>query len=160
MSMEAANFSKYIIVVATGCHEWQGSISYVRRTPKGYGYFYSKTLKKNVLAHRYAWSLANNKEIPKNMIIMHKCDNTICVNPDHLTLGSQFDNVQDMITKGRHNFGGMQNALTHCKNGHEYTKSNTGYHTIKGKKYKRCLECHRIQSIKRRKSIAKQLQMI
>lgn len=135
------------------CQEWQGKISYVNRAPKGYGYFYSKDLKKNVLAHRHAWVVANGKDIPSGMVVMHTCDNTICVNPSHLILGSQADNVNDMIAKGRHNFWGRA-GFTHCKNGHEYTDANTGYHTVKGKRYRRCLACHRVQSTKRKLAIA------
>lgn len=51
--------------------------------------------------HRLSWMLANEKSIPEEMYVCHKCDNTKCCNPDHLFLGTQFDNMQDMIQKGR-----------------------------------------------------------
>lgn len=51
--------------------------------------------------HRLAWILANEMNIPENKYICHKCDNTKCCNPDHLFLGTQFDNMRDMISKGR-----------------------------------------------------------
>lgn len=37
----------------------------------------------NVLAHRFSWSMYNKQEIPKGMVVMHSCDNPLCVNPAH-----------------------------------------------------------------------------
>jgi len=51
-------------------------------------------------AHRLAWRLSRG-EIPYGMQVLHKCDNGLCINPDHLFLGTQKDNVDDCIRKGR-----------------------------------------------------------
>jgi hypothetical protein len=55
---------------------------------------------KHVKAHRVAWTLTNG-EIPRDMIICHRCDVPACVNPAHLFLGTHQDNTDDKMRKGR-----------------------------------------------------------
>lgn len=59
--------------------------------------------KKCISAHRYLYT-EKFGEIPKDKVVMHKCDNPSCINLEHLSLGTQNDNVQDMISKNRSNF--------------------------------------------------------
>ena len=54
-------------------------------------------------AHRVSYE-AFKGPIPKGVSVLHTCDTPACVNPEHLFLGTQQDNVTDMITKGRQNF--------------------------------------------------------
>lgn len=53
-----------------------------------------------MLAHRVSWILTG-RELPDAMKVLHECDNVKCVRPSHLFLGSQAENVRDMIAKGR-----------------------------------------------------------
>lgn len=79
---------------AGGCIGWTAA-----KNNKGYGrILVGKGAK---LAHRVSWQLANG-DIPKGKFVLHRCDNPICVNVKHLFLGTQKDNIEDMVRKGRH----------------------------------------------------------
>ena len=51
------------------------------------------------------WERANGRTIPDGLVIRHTCDNKFCVNPAHLILGSQAENVQDAVERRLHCFG-------------------------------------------------------
>ena len=74
------------------CWEWQAAVN-----PGGYGVLWNQT---NTLAHRVSWEL-NNGPIPDGSLVLHHCDNTLCVNPHHLFLGTHADNARDRIEKQR-----------------------------------------------------------
>lgn len=88
------------------CWEWYGA-----KNSSGYGEIGSKG--KHIKAHRLSYQL-HRGDIPSEMVVMHICDNPSCVNPYHLSVGTQADNIQDMIRKGRDNsFGrGSINAYS------------------------------------------------
>lgn len=68
------------------------------KDPDGYGRFRwgKQVFKSNRLAYILRFG-----EIPNNLHVLHRCDNRACVNPEHLFLGNQIDNMQDMLAKGR-----------------------------------------------------------
>lgn len=87
--------------LSNGCMEWTAySLN------KGYGMFRrGKLADGRVLAHRFSYEI-HNGPIPEGMIVRHKCDNPKCVNPEHLLLGTQKDNVADMVARKRHAWKG------------------------------------------------------
>ncbi len=77
------------------CWIWLGG-----KFTTGYGLF--KLKGKNRYAHRIAWEITNGS--PEDAFLCHKCDNRMCVNPGHIFLGTQADNVKDCINKGRRRY--------------------------------------------------------
>ena len=77
------------------CWAWVGGL---RSQKDKYGSI--KINSKAYLPHRISW-IIHNKVIPDGLCILHKCDNRLCVNPDHLFLGTRQINTQDMVHKNR-----------------------------------------------------------
>ena len=73
--------------------KWTGA-----KTPFGYGKLYVNG--KLEYAHRISYKIYNG-EIPEGMLVLHSCDDGSCVNPDHLHLGTDADNMREMQERGR-----------------------------------------------------------
>jgi len=86
---------KYIPEPMSGCWIWTARVS-----PAGYGQASYK--RKSTFAHRLAWTLFRGP-IPEGLCVLHKCDNPPCVNPEHLFIGTQIENIRDCVAKGRIN---------------------------------------------------------
>lgn len=88
------------------CWEWQrgrADTGYGRATIDGVAVF----------AHRHAYTVTKGA-IPEGMFICHHCDNRVCVNPSHLFVGTQQDNMRDKVSKGRANPAcGEENGKTY-----------------------------------------------
>ena len=93
--------TRYKINPRTQCWEWTAN-----RHAQGYGVWRYKG--KQLLAHRF--SAEQYIGSIEGKVVCHHCDNPCCVNPSHLFIGTQQDNVSDMMSKGRAAFGANSNS--------------------------------------------------
>lgn len=103
---------KYIRIPESGCWLWLASLN-----NQGYGHFNEK------YAHRVSFEITNGP-IPDGLIVRHKCDVSCCVNPDHLLIGTQKENMQDAVNRGRIAKGEKLPQYRHGKYS-KYTEART-----------------------------------
>lgn len=82
-------------VAPSGCWEWNSP----RPDNRANTFLYQGTVQ---IAYRASWKIRNGA-IPDGLCVLHRCDNGLCVNPEHLFLGTHMDNRNDMLSKGRDN---------------------------------------------------------
>src|SRR6185312_7605276 len=107
----------------SGCFLWGGPIFGLRG---GYGVFTSRPF--GIImqrAHRVAWKIYCG-DITRDQHVLHKCDNPLCVNVDHLWLGNQADNMRDKAMKGRQRPGVLHGMYKHGR--YIGDKQNPIYH--------------------------------
>lgn len=92
------------------CWIWTGC-----KTGNGYGAIRVNTKQKS--AHRVSWELANGQNIPQGMVVLHSCDNPLCVRPSHLSIGTTDENSKDMARKGRASRSGPKMPAAGERNG-------------------------------------------
>jgi hypothetical protein len=112
------------------CILWTGAVS-----SNGYGNAWHNG--HNTSAHRAVWERTFGP-IPGGLFVCHACDIPLCINVDHLFLGTSKANTYDMLRKGRGRGNGNEDK-THCEHGHEFTSENT--YSYSGKRA--CVECRR-----------------
>jgi len=107
-----ARFRKYVsqTPTETGCLLWTG---YAQQQTQNYRRpYFSVATGKPAVASRVAYQLWKG-DIPEGQVVRHTCDNPLCVNPDHLLLGTHQDNIRDKVERGRgrvpHNTIGERN---------------------------------------------------
>jgi len=88
--------AKFIPEPNTGCWLWTAA-----RRGAGYGGFRDRGRIRR--AHRVSYEIYNNVNVSSGIQVLHKCDTPLCVNPDHIFLGTHADNMKDMALKGRSN---------------------------------------------------------
>lgn len=98
-------FLKFTVKAKSGCLLWIGTI-----VPQGYGGVWSGG--KSWLTHRLSWIL-HGREIPDGLSVLHHCDVRPCVNPDHLYVGTQTDNMRDVRERNRYARGDKHGSKTH-----------------------------------------------
>lgn len=108
------------------CWEWRGYAS-------PYGSFLVR--RKNLKAHRAAWSIAHTEEVPTGLVIDHICRNTRCVRPDHLRAVTQREN----LLSGR-TITAEQLSRDTCRNGHRLEGENL---FTKSDESRGCRSCER-----------------
>lgn len=91
------------------CWVWKGAL-----TRDGYGQVMYHGRGRG--AHRLAWELTNGP-VPDGKYVLHHCDNPPCINPEHLWVGTQKDNMLDCATKDRTGRGGWAHGNRKTKNG-------------------------------------------
>ena len=115
------------------CRIWTGGVK-----DKNRGYGSMSFNGRSERTHRVVLHLSKGFDLNCCSDVLHKCNNDRCIEPEHIKSGSPSENMYDMVEAGNH----VQARKTHCVNGHEYTKENTGMY-----EYRRyCKECKQVKN--------------
>lgn len=133
--LEKRFMKRVIIAGIDDCWKWIGSRA------RKYGKFSIKP-DLRISAHRFSAFLFLNFDLKSNHLILHKCNNPICVNPAHLYIGDAYDNMRDRVAFGNNS---MLNK-TYCPSGHPYSGDNVYYD---GNNHRHCKICMKERDITR-----------
>lgn len=117
-----------------GCWLWKGSL-------RENGYGSTNHRGRTILAHRAIYMLTYEVQLTAKQLVCHTCDVPSCVNPCHLWIGTNQENIRDASAKKR--LPGQN--LTHCKQGHAYTEENTYSRWVNGSRLRDCRLCRKIR---------------
>jgi len=112
-----------------GCWNWTGGTGGTKEHT--YGVYGGTT------AHRWAYGYFVEK-VPEDRVVDHLCGNKMCVNPAHLEVVTQREN----LLRSKKTLNAINAAKTHCKEGHEFTEKNTYISVTNGQRV--CRECKRL----------------
>lgn len=142
------------------CWNWTGYVRPKGSFMAGYGFEGSQP------AHRVSWEIEHGRA-EKGMVVMHLCNNKLCVNPKHLKLGTHLENLEQAKRDGRFKRGdpstptkadlaiikfadkiSKYNPTDLCKYGHEFSGENVRYDE---RGHRICLACHKKRCVERNK---------
>ena len=129
---------KGLLILDDNCWEWTGS------TTRGYGNLTWK--QKNFYAHRFSYGIANG--YGPFHLILHRCDNPLCINPSHLYEGTHGDNIKDTILRGKN----FYTSKTHCLRGHAFDEKNTYVYKRGHRTARVCRKCISFRAQNKRKT--------
>jgi hypothetical protein len=115
----------------SSCWNWTGAYSTSYKMRRGQFWYNGK----HMVASRMSY-IMHIGPIPEGKLVLHRCDNGLCVNPKHLYAGDHKQNSRDMSYRGR----SPNKNKTHCINGHPYNEENTGF--LNNGTWRHCLKCN------------------
>jgi hypothetical protein len=140
-NIQIERFWKKVSKSWSGCWNWIGASVAPPGGKARYGAYsvlVAPGKRKTLKAHRIAYMLATGLN-PSPLDVLHRCDNTLCVRPSHLFVGTHADNMHDMIAKGRWRGQASQNSKkSHCRNGHLLSGNNL---YVKPNGQRQCKKC-------------------